>query len=305
MTLILTINGPNSIWMLADRRLSYAAGPPRDDARKVMLLEATDGDAILGYAGLGATARGTEPADWMSAVLRGRNMSLEQSLGVLARALKEQLPSHMAQMPSGNGGPSHSVLIPAFLGNESRLYTIDLIFTSDRKKSWFVYNRRVVDKTTRAPRLAIAGSGVPYLQRNKGWIRSLLRVIRAYDSGHASEVAVADYLAKLNYEVHLGMSEKTVGPRCIVAHRNSKRSIRKGGGGHLFYTGTTRDTNHPSLPSIVTGMDFDALVKVLMPHAAKMSEATLSGQSEPPNDDEINSEWARLSHSHKPDENLR
>lgn len=73
MTLIMAVTGPESIWLLADRRLSYADHSPKDDARKVMFLESTDGAAILGYAGLGATARGTEPADWMSAVLRGRN----------------------------------------------------------------------------------------------------------------------------------------------------------------------------------------------------------------------------------------
>lgn len=63
MTLIVTVNGRESIWMLADRRLSYRWRPPKEDGRKMLFLETTDGVAILGYAGLGATARGTEPAD--------------------------------------------------------------------------------------------------------------------------------------------------------------------------------------------------------------------------------------------------
>lgn len=88
VTLVLTVNSRESIWLLADRRLSFKARMPRDDARKVMFLETTDGVAILGYAGLGATALGTEPADWMSAVLRGRNLPLEQCLGALAEAMK-------------------------------------------------------------------------------------------------------------------------------------------------------------------------------------------------------------------------
>ena len=50
--------------MLGDRRLSYQGRPPKEDGRKMMFLETTDGVAILGYAGLGATAKGTEPADW-------------------------------------------------------------------------------------------------------------------------------------------------------------------------------------------------------------------------------------------------
>ena len=109
VTLILTVNGPETIWILADRRLSYKGRRPKDDARKVMFLVTTDGEAILGYAGLGATARGTEPADWMSAVLRGRNLPLEQSLGILANALKAQFPRHMGNVPA------HIVVISAFV----------------------------------------------------------------------------------------------------------------------------------------------------------------------------------------------
>jgi len=63
VTLVVTINGPETIWLLADRRLSFKDRPPKDDARKVMFLETTDGVAILGYAGLGVTGLGTEPAD--------------------------------------------------------------------------------------------------------------------------------------------------------------------------------------------------------------------------------------------------
>jgi hypothetical protein len=90
VTLIVTVNGPESNWLLADRRLSYWGRPPKDDARKIMFLETTDGVAILGYAGLGATVLGTEPADWMSAVLHGRNLPLEQSLGVITDAYSEK-----------------------------------------------------------------------------------------------------------------------------------------------------------------------------------------------------------------------
>lgn len=95
MTLVLTVNGRETIWLLADRRLTYKGRPAKEDGRKVMFLETTDGVAILGYAGLGATALGTEPADWISAVLRSRNLPLEQSLGKLAEAIKKQLPRHL------------------------------------------------------------------------------------------------------------------------------------------------------------------------------------------------------------------
>jgi len=145
VTLILAINGLESSWMLADRRRSFKGRPPKDDAQKLMFLETTDGVAILGYAGLGATALGTEPADWMSGVLRGRNLPLEQSLGVLAEAMKKQFPRHMVMMP-GNAAPAHNLMVTAFLRNEPRLYTIDLAFAPDRKNYQFRYTRHVVNK---------------------------------------------------------------------------------------------------------------------------------------------------------------
>jgi hypothetical protein len=182
VTLVVTVNGPKSIWLLADRRLSRGGRPLKDDARKVMFLQTTDGVAVLGYAGLGATALGTEPSDWMSAVLRPRNFPLEQSLGALAEAMKKQFPRHMVRMP-GAGGPAHNIIVPAFLGGEPRLYTIDLAFAPDRKSYAFRCTRHVVGTTTRTPRMGLGGSGGIYLaqQKDKKWIRSLLRVVKAND----------------------------------------------------------------------------------------------------------------------------
>lgn len=302
MTLIVTVNGRESIWLLADRRLSFKARAPRDNARKVMILECTDGVAILGYAGLGATALGTEPADWMSAVLRGRKLPLEQSLGVLAEAMKKQFPKHMIQLP-GNGGPAHNVVVTAFIGGETRIYSIDMAFTPDRKGYQFRYTRHVTDKSTqtktRAPRIGLAGSGAMYLNRNKKWIRALLRMVRAHELGRVSARAVADHLANLNNEVHLGIIDKSVGPSCIVAWRYSKS-----GGGHQFYTGKVRDPSSASLPTIANGLDVSALAAAIMPHMVMRLEVMENGVHTNELDiDEINKDLASLPDT--PDEKLR
>jgi hypothetical protein len=266
-----------------------------------MFLETSDGVAILGYAGLGATARGTEPADWMSAVLRGRNLPLEQSLAVLTEALKREFPRHMVGMP---GQAVHNVMVPAFLGEEPRLYEIDLVLEPDGKK-YFRYTRHVVNSlkaTPRTPRLGLAGSGAPYLTKSKKWVRSLLRMVKASDRRQVQPLAVADHLASLNHEVHL--ADKTVGPRCVVAWRHRKGGVHRGGGGHAFYSGTTRDLSSPSLPTIGAGMDFIAIAAVMTPHLNRMMEAMLAGQRIPElNKDEINAALARL--PDEPDESLR
>jgi hypothetical protein len=137
-----------------------------------MCLDTTDGVAILGYAGLGATALGTEPAEWMSAVLRGRNHPLEHSLGVIADAMKRQLPRHLVQLPQ----PVHNVLATAFLGDEVRLYSIDLAFSPDRSSYRFRYTRHLtVAGTSRTYRVAAVGSGAEHLLKDKKrWIRGLI-----------------------------------------------------------------------------------------------------------------------------------
>jgi hypothetical protein len=240
VTLILSVNGPETIWMLADRRLSRKGQKPKDDARKIMSLETSDGVALLGYAGLGATARGTEPAAWMSAVLRGRNLPLEQSIAVLAEALKREFPRHMSGMP---GQRVHFVIVPIFLHEEPRLYEIQLEFAPDGKQ-YFRHAHCVVDQPTTKPRpppLALAGSGAFHLEKNKQWIRDLLRIVKAYKRRQVQPHTVADHLANLNYEIHL--ADKLVGPRCLVVWRH-----RKGGGAHQFYNGTTRDDSSQSCP---------------------------------------------------------
>lgn len=267
-----------------------------------MFLDTTDGMAILGYCGLGITGNGTEPSEWMSAVLRGRNFPLEQSLGVLAEAMRRELPKHMVLLRA-DGGPRHNLIIPAFIGNEVRLYTIDLVLGANRKSDLFLYTRHETRESTlaraRTPRLAIFGSGAPYLISNmKKWIRQLLQLVNASDRKQASSYAVADYLAGLNREVHLRVSG-TVGPTCIVAWRHRRDGIHKGGGAHQFYTHTYRDRSTPALPSIALGMDFNAVCEALS-HFDVMQPGEVPAKLDK---DEVNAKLAQL--PDKPDENLR
>jgi hypothetical protein len=118
-------------------------------------------------------------------------------------------------------------------------------------------------------------------------------VIRANDRGQVSQAAVAHHMARLNYRVHREISEKSVGHRCIVAWRNRKGGVHKGGGTNLFYTNETVDHSSGGLPIIAGGMDIRAFLNVLMPRWKP-------GEPVP---QEINLDLARL--PDKPDENLR
>ena len=296
MTLVVTINGPETIWLLADRRLCSPFGKPlKDDAGKVMFLETPDGVAILSYAGLGATARGTEPAEWMSAALRGKNVPLEQALGQLTSSMQRQFPQHMRQMPRA----LHSVVSTAFVNEQARLYLIELMLAPDRKSYKSHYTR--YGDVRPVPLFAVAGSGAACLNRDRHWARHLSRLVKAHERGKVSTEAVADALAKLNHEVHL--KETTVGPRCIVAWRHRRKGLRKGGGAQRFYTGAARDPQGPIVPCIANGMDIRAVVTTLMPHMLKQLEAVKVGKASELPVAELNADLARI--PEEPDEKLR
>jgi hypothetical protein len=289
MTLVVTVNGPDTIWAACDRRLTVHGALLRDDAQKIMLLEtpaadgapSTPGDAaILVYAGLGQTAAGVEPADWMSRVLRGRGMALEPSLQVLANAVREQLPAHLRQLAQNGGGVGHFIFVPAIVGNEIKLYSIDYVIAPDGQGYWR-HTRHVTERAglhaPRAPRIAAAGSGAAYLAHQpQRWMRPLLRLVRGCDAGRVNPLAVADHLARLNHEVH--RADPLVGPRCVVAWR-SRRGAAPSGAAHQFYTREARDSADSVLPAISYGRDMKAFLDVFAPHAFARLRAMMDGGS--------------------------
>ncbi|WP_123809781.1 hypothetical protein [Micromonospora globispora] len=267
MTLVLTVHSRDSLWLMVDRRLSYGGRrPPIDDAVKVMNLETSDGVGLLGYAGLGATARGTQPSEWMSSVLRGLGgLTFETALGVLSAAANKELPKHLASLPGG----AHVILIPAFVeGVGPRLYSIDNVFDRKTGQHWYRYtsHQRTAEPGSPSTRLAVAGTGGIYLaQKDKRWWRTLLRLVNANDRGKVSDYLVADQLARINYEAHQAVRDGTVGPRCIVVRRRRRDARRPAsGGGHQFYTGVERDGESVAIPTITNGMDLQAITRVLM-----------------------------------------
>jgi len=308
VTLVLSVHSRDHLWLLADRRLTYGGRrPPVDDAVKVMELETTDGVGVLAYAGLGATAYGTQPSDWMSAVLRGRGgLTFEQALGVLASVATKELPPHLARTPGGG----HTIIVPAFVqGIGSRLYTIDIVDAKNRKHRYrFTSRQRTAEPGSPSIRLAAGGTGGLYLSRqDPTWRRVLFDLVKAHDRGKVRDHFVADHLAALNYEVHQALADGTVGPRSVVVWRG-RRDGRPGqpGGAHQFYTGVDRDGANAPLPTISNGLDVQALLEVMWKQftpllgdpAAVVDESRFRFDT-----DEVNRQLAKLPEG--PDEKLR
>lgn len=307
MTLVLSVHSRHSLWLVVDRRLSYGGHrPPRDTAVKVMHLETTDGVGLLAYAGLGATPRGTQPSDWMSAVLRGRDaLPFEQALGVLSAVANKELPSHLARIPGG----AHFIIVPAFVrGVGPRLYSIDNVFHRSARRLSYRYtsHQRTAGPRSAGARLALGGTGGIYLARNRrNWQRALLSLVNAHDRRKVSDHVIADQLARLNYEAHQKVRDGSVGPRCIVVWRRRPDTRPDApGGGHQFYTGVERDTDSPAIPTIVNGLDMQAigsaLVSTFQAHIARHGLAQAAGLF---GEDVINQLVAKLPSG--PDETLR
>jgi hypothetical protein len=274
MTLLASINGPETIWFLADRRISWPARPPKDDAQKVVLLRAVDGLAIIGYVGLGITARGTEPSEWIRSVLEKRGYPLEESLSVLASAMERELPPHLMQLPMS--GRTYGVLAPAFYGDWShssaRLYSIDPVSCPKHGGHFRVVRHDMANTGVPTP-VTIAGSGrgtFMKLMEDRSRLSTLRHMIRACANGRILADVVADYLAHLNHEVH--KINPSVGPRCIVVWRH-RLGGKRFGGGYLYYTAGRREqqTPDPSLLPPLINVESSGLVRVLNRMAAHAS----------------------------------
>lgn len=277
MTLVVAVTGEQSIWMLADRRVSYPNRPPKDDARKIMFLDTIDGQAMLGYAGLGATSLGTEPSDWMARVLRGRNLTLEQSLSVLAEAAKDNLPRHLGKLRI-TGAASHNIIISTFVEGEPRLYTIDITYHETGHDYNLRFTRHLTTrksgKRQMPPSVVFGGSGAIRLLGNRSWAwaRDLRKMVAVHDQGRISPLTVATALARLNSRV--AKVEPTVGSRCIVSWR-----LKNGGGGYQFFDGARREASSGGLPSIVQGLDIQALSEILGSYAYSAFDAWRRGEA--------------------------
>jgi hypothetical protein len=86
---------------------------------------------------------------------------------------------------SESGQVLHTIIATALVGDEPRLYTIDLVFSEDRKNCWFRYTRHINQTPPyppqSAPLLAYGGSGGLYFQfcRCPRWVLASLECIGA------------------------------------------------------------------------------------------------------------------------------
>jgi hypothetical protein len=240
VTFVVSLVGRDTVWLLADRRISWP-GRRSDHGIKVMTLDTTDAGAILGYCGLGETSAGVQPSAWMHDVLQGWDMSMDDALWKLALEHQHHFPRHL-----GAAFKQHLVVAPAFVGESCRVYAVGTNMMGQ------VVHTRLRLADTRypphlppaPPRVVYAGSGGKWFgadreSRNKLrtlWVRELCSLAKKHDQRRISAVVVADLLARLNLKVSREVSA-SVGPDCFVVWRS-----RPGSGLPSLGRQTTRAT---------------------------------------------------------------
>jgi hypothetical protein len=291
MTLVIAVTSPETIWLAADRRLSFSDRGPRDDAVKVLDLKTMDGHAMVSYAGLGLTVGGTEPSAWMSSVLRGRDLPLEGCLGALAEAIYERVPPHLETIPH-QGLLAHHVMAAAFVDQQPRIYTIK--YEKDAGSGEFGFEcQRWLDPRAGsrnvAPRVAVAGSGALVLSGSTSWARDLMRTVKEFNCKRLSgDGAAAVFAGVMRSVAH---RDPTVSEACGVFWR-----YRNGGGEQRWFP----DPNHVVgpvnyfIPSIHRGSDTLALVQVLLPYSTALFDGLPSPAVEAQWSREIEDGLARL-----------
>lgn len=312
MTLVLAAHSREAAWVVTDRCLYRGPGQTNHLGIKSMTLDTHDGSGILAYAGLGATARGTQPSQWMANVLRGRGeLSFEQALEVLCAAAQRELPPHLIGPASG---PHCIVAVGHVQGRGAVTYSIDNI-----DGGAFRVQRRVNSTNSgRQPtRLVLAGTGGQHLATCiDEWQRQLLSLLKDNDRGRVDDLVVADYLASLNHCTYLAMERRhgqknTVSPRSIVLWKRSDGVKHgKSGGGVRFYSGRKRDAASPGVPTISRGLDVMAMIHAMLPvwtEAARpfMQNPQPPGTTLPLNLDEKELERRVAALPDQPDERLR
>jgi hypothetical protein len=262
--------------MLTDRRLSRPDGKTlRDDAIKLLFLESKDGKAILAYAGLGQTPGRTEPSEWMSRVLRGHNLGLEEYLEVLRSAAGSQLPKFLTNVISG-----HVIVCPAIVANRPRMFSIEVGSHPGQLilRNWvFTHNAQL------PPPFSIAGSGAVLYHQDRAWCRELLRLVYAYNRGKISPAPVCEYLVRLNQQASRKVS--TVSGDCIVAWRlrDGQKRQPHGGGAHAYDENGQRVRMKLDIPEIGWGgRDLGAFTSILVAEMEKSITAYRDGLTSGP-----------------------
>jgi hypothetical protein len=261
MTFVVTTVSHRGIWQLTDHQLTCGIDPSSDTSIKHVLVEGSDGKALLAYAGIGQV--GTTPiSEWVRKVLRGRCRTIEQHLWVLKEAANKRL------VPiSRSRGIFHTFSVGAFKDGWPMFYLV----TNRRRRAGIEYVADFFDwhgwkLGERRSTMVINLEGTGALAVSPEEVRrSISRVInrRAAKASLIRDVTAA--LAHVNRSVSKDPQswmhgQPTVSEHCVVTSLSNPTA-----GAVRTFCGWEKGRERPALQDIAGSFDVTALWEAIGP----------------------------------------
>lgn len=280
MTLVITIVSHHGIWQSTDHRLTRGGRTSDDAAMKQVRIEATDGKAILAYAGLGQV-RDTHISEWVRKLLRGAKRTIEHHLAVLTEAADRKLVPHSQRI-----GVPHTFSVGAFKDGHPMLYFVSNRVRKEGRETIgikFAYKGFKLNDKPYALIVNVEGLGAAAMPENQ--IKDMIvKIVRRRADKPSCGQDVTAALAYLNKKASKDIrSEDTVSERCLVTYLGSPAD-----GFESRYCGWDDDQEKPIFQDIsgthdITGI-INAIAPTIMEHLARKMKRRRKGE---PVEDEL------------------
>ena len=244
MTLTVSIATRDSIWTLADRQ----SADDNADGGKIVGIDATDGHALVAFAGHSAVAD-RAPSQWIASIVEGVQSDLRGYMTNLTEAANAQLP---AQARRG-----HILVAAAIAGGEPLYFSVVGDASGQLTLRCF----------ERSGAFMLAGSGAAVVLANKDRAnteaRELQDWIRRVEMQEAPAREVTDRLIKWNTDAR--REDKAVGARAIISYRFARDA--DGAAGRCFYNGTKLEAPDAKVPHLTRGVDVNKIFDIMKKQA--------------------------------------
>jgi hypothetical protein len=218
MTFALALAARSSIWACTDRQLTDLQTPSRSGRSgvKVTSIEASDGIALLAYAGVGRVGD-TQVSRWAYRALVNRRMPIENCLACINDAARRKLAAH-----ARFANTTHLFIAAAICGD--RHYAYELDFESPH---CFIRHQ---PKSSTHVKVIVTGSGALYVDKIvQARIVGIARLVKRFERKQVSSKFLAAQLASLNIEISKrGRSrappDERVSAEAVVIYRAKDRT---------------------------------------------------------------------------------
>ncbi|MBT8413956.1 MAG: hypothetical protein KJO30_06440 [Boseongicola sp.] len=282
MTLALSLQTKDSVWLLTDHRLSAPGFAPVDTAVKATRLELSDGELLVGYAGIGLTPLGSQPSHWIASSFRGTKPAVNDAMYHLRNLALQEFPKHLRRVKRVEHR-RHEFIASGFKDGRPVVYILRIFEMNGEFQALLniaQMHHRDAKVGTTIP-FVMTGSAVSSIKvLNENTLREVLRYARYYNRSKVSSEVVARCFFQIGSAIYNDCKDGSISPNFLVMWQNNKTGRHLGGGGAFEFdrSGTITPLDG-SIPTIAGGMDINAIHKALFPILEDLGNADEAAES--------------------------